>query len=310
MTTIQNWIDEVRYYLDGDRSEDANILASNYAVGGTSLTFSYDMGNIGPGSILSAGTNTFRVTSVSAANKTATVIPGFQSSTDANVAAGTMVRVNPRFTDHRILRALNTHLASLSSPSIGLYKVGSTILAFDMSVQGYDLAGIPGLIRVLEVRRDVTGTSQAWVPMRPGDWSLQRSAPVADFPSGTALRINLSLAGSPSWAPFPITGISVFNVQVVYATTFTATETVTSDVTVTGIPATAEDIPPLGAALRLMSGREVSRNATHSQGDTRRAQEVPPGAVAASYRGLAALWGSRVAEESSRLRAAYPLTRA
>lgn len=296
MSTLASWIAETRDHLDGDRSFEANQLASSYTAGAGTLAFSNALGNIGPGARLSVGTNVFLVLTVDAAAKTATVLGGQAGSTDANAASGALVRVNPRFTDYQIAREINRHLSSLSSPSNGLYRVGTVQVAYDDDIQGYNLTGITGLIRVLEVRRQVSGVSKAWPRVRTADWDLLRSAPTSDFAAGISLRlIRREESGH--------------QVQVVYAYGFTDIDTtnLAAAISTTGVPSEAQDIPPLGAAIRLMSGREIPRNHTGSQGDTRRANEVPPGAVGASYRGLLGQWQQRVREESARLRAQFPV---
>lgn len=291
-TTCAQWIEEVREHLDGARGDEANTLAAAYTAGGTSLAFTYELGNIAPGAVLSVGLSTFRVVSVNTAAKTAAVIPGYQGSTDADQAAGALVRVNPPFTDHRILRAINRHLGALSSPSVGLYRVLSENVAFTPAVQGYEMSD-DELLRVLEVRRESYGPEVGWPRVRASEWDLLRAADTTDFPSGVAIRLREGNSGR--------------DVQVVYAAPYDYLDSLTALVSTTGISREAEDIPPLGAAIRLMSGREVSRNRTGSQGDTRRANEVPPGAVAASYRGLVALWAQRVQEEAARLRSQFPV---
>lgn len=292
--TLATWIENVRSHVDGDRAEQANILANGYAAGSETITTSYDLGAIAAGAIVTNGLNTMRVFSANTGTKTAAVRAGWANSVDADGTAGDLLRVNPRFTDHGIFTALNDTLASLSAPENGLFKVGTVELAFDGVVQGYDLSGISDpLLRVLEVRRAATDSTVAWVRLRAGEWSLQRSAPTEDFASGAALRIT---------APC----VPATTIQVVYAAGFTALAALTDDVTASGIPSTATDIPPLGAAIRLMAGREIERNAPGSQGDSRRAQEVPPGAVGRSYGGLVGLFQQRVREEAVRLRAQYP----
>ena len=79
-----------------------------------------------------------------------------------------------------------------------------------------------------------------------------------------------------------------------------------TNVSVTGLQPSATDLPPIGAAIRLMAGREIKRNFTESQGDTRRSTEVPPGAIAQSANGLARLRQTRIAAEAARLHALYP----
>ena len=293
MTTVADWIDETRDHLEGERTEEANQLASPYAAGSGGIVLSNALGNIGPGARLSIGTNTLLVTAVNQLAKAASVIGGHAGSIDADADTGALVRVNPRFTDWQILREINRHLSTLSSPKVGLFRVGTSVLDYGSPVEGYDLSGVTGLVKVLEVRRQTIGPSLAWPVVEAEGWDVLWSAP-SDFPSGYSLRLVGAETGR--------------QVQVVYAYGFTPTTDVAADVSVTGISATQEDIPPLGAAVRLMSGREVSRNSPTSQGDARRSQEVGPGAVLRSYQGLVALWQTRVAEESARLRNRYPMS--
>ena len=294
-TSLNAWIAETRDHLEGSRSEEANQLGAAYTAGSGTVTFTHATGNIGPGTLISIGTNTLRVLTVNTLTKTATVIAGQNGSTDANGAINDLVRVTPRFTDHQIVREINRHLASLSSPRNGLYGVYTTELAYTASVESYDL-NATGLVRVLEVRRQTFGSSYAWPRVPPGMWELDRAADTTDFPSGISLRVREGNTG--------------LGIQVVYGKTFDPISTTgTTLVATTGIAREQEDIPPLGAAVRLMSGREVSRSSPNSQGDSRRSNEVPPGAVGASYRGLVGLWQERVKEESARLRAMYPYGR-
>jgi len=295
VTTLSQWVAETRDHLEGSRSEEANQLGAAYVAGSGTVTFVHAAGNIGAGTLISVGTNTMRVLTVNALTKTATVIAGQNGSTDAAASTNDLVRVTPRFTDHQIVREINRHLASLSAPRNGLYAVATLELAYTGSRQSYNLAAT-GLIRVLEVRRETFGSSYAWPRVSPGMWELDRTADTGDFPSGISLRVREADTG--------------LGVQVVYARTFTAIATaLATEVSTTGMSTEQEDIPPLGAAVRLMSGREVSRSSPNSQGDSRRSNEVPPGAVGASYRGLVGLWQERVKDESSRLRAMYPYGR-
>jgi len=293
VTTLSFWLAETRDHLEGSTSGEANILGANYTPGAGTLSLRNALGNIGPGAWLSCGLNVFLVTAVSQLGKTADVIGGQRGSTDVACTAGSMVRVNPRFTDFQIAREINRHLATMSSPRVGLCQVSSTVIDYNGSVQGYDLPA-SDLIRVLEVRREQVGPSMNWPLVDTAMWDVMRTAP-SGFASGTALILKEGWTG--------------LDVQIVYAKAFTPIAyNPTADVSTTGVSVEMEDIPPLGAAIRLMSGREVSRNQTDAQGDTRRAQEVPQGAVLRSYQGLQMLWNERVGEESARLRARYPVS--
>ena len=74
----------------------------------------------------------------------------------------------------------------------------------------------------------------------------------------------------------------------------------------TGLQATAYDLPPLGAALSLMATAPIRREFLDAQGSSRRAEEVPPGAISASMRDLRARRDMRVAAEAARLATMYP----
>ena len=57
----------------------------------------------------------------------------------------------------------------------------------------------------------------------------------------------------------------------------------------------------------MMAGREVKRSFIESQSDTRRADEVPPGASRDSTANLLRLRRERITAEAGRLKAQYPI---
>jgi hypothetical protein len=75
----------------------------------------------------------------------------------------------------------------------------------------------------------------------------------------------------------------------------------------TGIPASAWDIPPIGAAISLMAGREIKRSFVETQGDSRRATEVSAGASTQSVNALRLLRQQRITAEKQRLDGFYPI---
>lgn len=96
-------------------------------------------------------------------------------------------------------------------------------------------------------------------------------------------------------------------VHVGYRAPYTHLTNLTDDVqSVAGLQSYANDLPPLGAAIRLMAGREIKRNFTESQYDPKRQQDVPPGAVLRSYQGLAGLRQSRIRAVAMQLAVQYP----
>jgi hypothetical protein len=62
----------------------------------------------------------------------------------------------------------------------------------------------------------------------------------------------------------------------------------------------------MGVMLRMMNAREVKRNFIETQSDTRRSDEVPPGAVRDSTTNIQRLRRERITAEAGRLKAEYP----
>jgi hypothetical protein len=75
---------------------------------------------------------------------------------------------------------------------------------------------------------------------------------------------------------------------------------------VTGLMASAADIPAIGVAARLLSSREARRSQVDSQPENRRAADVPPGTARSAASGLFALRDRRLREESAKLKNLYP----
>lgn len=288
-TTAAALVAETRWHLLSGHTEPRAVLQNAYTAGSGSLTFTTNPGGVAIGHLLSVGLNTFQVLAYDQTSKTATVLGGQQGSTDANAAAGSVVAVSPRFTDFRILKALNQDLADLSAPGNGLYQIKNMNVVYRGGIYEYDLAA--DVLSVQEIRVD-SPTTDRITPVL-SSFEVVRNADTAVFPSGVALRLNQA-------------GWDGRNLRIRYRAAFGSLIDLTTLVSTTGLPATAEDLPPLGAAIRLVAGREVHRNDTDAQGDTRRAPEVAAGAVAASYRGLVLARQQRIMGEASRLLALDP----
>jgi hypothetical protein len=272
--------------------ENRNKLSQAYAAGDTTLVFSYPIDGIRPGARLSIGTNTFYVWAIS--GQTATVSGGDDGSTDIAASAGALVRVSPRFTDDEIWKMLTSDLADLSSPSSGLFGIGTVDLTYNAIVNGYDLTSIAqDMISIYEVKYLTPGPQLDNPRIHTTGWRLNRNANTSQFPSGMSLQLF-----EPAYPGY--------NVRVVYRKYFSMPTTAAANVNASGLLPSAQDLPPIGAAIRLMAGREIKRNFTESQGDTRRATEVPPGAIMQSSRNLQILRQQRITAESARLDALYP----
>lgn len=293
MTTAADLIASCKEYLYAGAHDPVNTLNGSHNTSVTTFTFNYELGAIREGAYLSVDLEIVYV--VSASGSTATVIRAQRGTTAATHASGAVVTVNPKFSDFGILRELNNELADLSSPSNGLFKATPVTLTYNAAVQGYDLTSAAAVLDILTVHAETVGPAKAWPEITK--YRLKRNFETGDFASTFAIVLYES-------------GQAGRDIRVTYSGPFTALAAVGDDVqSVAGLPATANDIPPLGAALRLLAVREAQRNFNESQPTTRRAEEVPPGAQFNSARGLIMLRQERIRDEASRLVKAYPQRR-
>jgi len=292
MTTTADLIATAKHLLLSGQRPTLNKLAANTAPGAGTLAFANEVTGIRADAYLQVGLEVFYVWTVDVAGRTATVEPAQEGSTAAAHDTGDVVTVNPRFPDHTILAGLNDCIRSLSSPSLGLYQVGTVDLSYVATAGGYDLTGVTDLLDIVDIRlHRGSATSKDWP--RIDGWDLSRGVNTTDFPSGLALFLSAyGEVGS--------------DIRVRYRSGFSALTTLATDVTTTGLPVTALDIPPLGAAIRLVHPREIKRNQTEAQGDGRRAGEVGPGSVAGSVNALERDYYRRISEEAARLAASNP----
>lgn len=292
MTTAQDLISETKRHLQSFQREPMNKLSAAVVAGSTSLSFSYDTTAIQAGAHLQIGLELVYVWSVDTATKTAVVERAQLGSTATAHAAGAVVTVNPKFPDFAIFKAINDELADLSSPMNGLYAVRALDLSATSNSSGYDLAGATDLMEILDVRQKHPGNPRTWSPVT--NFELHRNTSTTDFPSGLGLTLHEGV-----WPGRPI--------RVLYRASFSPLTALTSDVeVVSGLPASAHDIPPMGAAVRMVAPREIKRNFTESQGEPRRAQEVPPGAVGNSMRLVAGQRQNRITAEAAKLAMSWP----
>lgn len=290
MTTCADLINETKGYLLSGVRDRQNSLAGSHDASQTEFTFTYDL-NFAQGDVLSVDLELLYVWSTNTTAKTAEVQRGYGGSTAATHADLTVAVVSPTFSDFRVFNALNAEISALSSPSNGLFQMNTVSLTFNTATVGYDLTGVSDVIDIYKVYYDEVGPDKLWPEIK--DWHFRRNASTTDFASGFQI---VTTEGEPG-----------NDVRVLYKAPFTALTAVSDDVqSVSGLPATANDIPPLGVAHRLATSTEIQRNLVNSQGDTRRAAEVPQGALARSTVGLLDVYRRRVNEERARLNAAYP----
>lgn len=290
MTTTADLINDTRQHLQALSRDELNRLNGAITNSASTLTVEFAAGGIQRGALLSIDLEVIHVWSV--AVLTATVQRGMMGSTGASHADDALVYVNPRFTDFQILRALNAELASYSSPRFGLFQTKTVEITGSAGKVGYDLTAVTDLIDVIEVR---------WKGYEVGDWPLvtrytvSRDMNTSEFASGLALLTYEDLGPGRT-------------LRVRYKAPYTPLSTLADNVlTTAGLHAGAHDIPPLGAAARLLAGREARRASYDAQPESRQAGDVPGGLNRQAAGGLLGLRDMRLREEAARLGALYPI---
>lgn len=286
MTTLQDLINDTRRELMTGGLEERNQLANSISESDTTLTLTYDLGAIDRGAKLSIELEDMYVWGKS--SQVATVSRGQFGSVVSSHSAGDIVFVNPKFSNYEIYDAVNKELLALSSPANGLFAVQDYVLTFNPVVQGYDFP-YP-ILDVYQVRYTIPGPGQEWWISQ--DWEFTRHAG-DEFGSDNALFVRDAFPNQ--------------QVLVKAKTGFnTIPASLSADIADTGLPVSCYDILTLGAAWRLTSPREIRRNFNEVQGDTRRANEVPPGAQLGGARELGRIRQQRINEEAARLSQQYP----
>jgi hypothetical protein len=289
MTTAATVIDRTLRQLLSGTVEARNKLASTIDANATTVVASYPLEGLRTGQILEIDSELMYIWTADTGTKSLVVERGYNGTTAAAHTANALIKVNPRFPRAQVLESVNDEIADLSSPMHGLFQVKTLDIDYNGSDTMIDLVGVTSIIDILNVSvRYLTDDYPVARKIR-----LVRDVPTDDFPSGFALRFDQ--------------GVFPGRLRIVYKAAYVTASTESSDINTTGgIQDTVTDIVAIGAQLRLMSPREIKRNFTESQGDSRRAEEVPSGAVGGSITNLQRLRRDRIQAEAARLMRSYP----
>tara|TARA_Y100000401_G_C8287719_1_gene206972 strand:+ start:135 stop:668 length:534 start_codon:yes stop_codon:yes gene_type:complete len=167
-------------------------------------------------------------------------------------------------------------------------------ITYNAAKQGYDLTGLTS--EEVQSIYSITYADPVSVEAREPSirkWELKRDRATGSFASGLALVLYQQA--------FPGKKLNVS-----YKSPLTLLTSTASTKASTGLLDTSYDLPPLGAAVALLVSTPVRREFIDAQGSSRRAEEVPPGAISASIRDLSARRDNRIAAEAQRLHAMYP----
>ena len=289
MATVSTVIDRtVRQLLSGT-VEERNKLAASVSATATTVSVQYDMKGIREGVVIQVDAELMYVWEIAVGSKSATVERGWNGTTPAAHTNNSIVVVDPKFPRNQIVEAINAELDDLSSPMNGLFQVKTMDIDYNGSWTMLNIPTTDTIIDLISVSsRYLTTEYQQIRRVR-----LIRDLPNDDFNSGYALKFDED--------------VSTSRIHIVYKTPFTNVSTETHNIqNMTGLPSSCEDILIIGAQIRLVNPREVKRNFTESQGDTRRAEEVTAGAVSGSITNLLRMRRDRINSESAKLQRQYP----
>lgn len=289
MTTAATVIDRTLRQLLSGTVEPRNQLTSGVDASATTLSFVYPLEGIRAGQVVEIDSELMYVWAANASDKTVTVQRAHNGTTAATHAANSVAKIHPRFPRAQVFEAINDEISDLSSPMHGLFQVKTINLDYNGSDTMIDLTGVTSIIDLLQVS----------VRYMVDDYPIARKVrivrdmPTDDFPSGFALRFDQ--------------GVFPGRLRIVYKAPYSTATSETTDINTTcGIQESVTDIVALGAQIRLMSPREIRRNFTEAQSDTRRAEEVGAGAINNSYSGLLRLRRDRIQAEAAKLMRSYP----
>ncbi|MFP4512088.1 MAG: hypothetical protein ACLFRV_03970 [Acidimicrobiales bacterium] len=289
MTTAGDLVELTRNrYINAGHREERNRLAAAIDETAETFTTSWDLGPLTRGARISIGLEDMYVWS--AEGKSVDADRGQFGTTATAHDEGDRILVNARPTPADTLAALNETVTDLSNR--GIFAVDHVDITTDGASTAYNLPAT-NWIGPLDVRIQTKEPAEDW-PLLTRWRVADGIADDGDYEAGRVIRLFDALPSGRT-------------VRVRYKTELTPALSSLDDNVEdkTGLYSWAVDLLPLGAALSLIAGREVARNRDDRQGDTRRANEVPPNAQLISSRGLSSQYESRLTAVRRRLLATY-----
>jgi hypothetical protein len=291
MSTAGALLERVQRQLLSGTVEERNKLETSVDADDTEFVTTYDLNGLRPGTVFEIDSELCYIWAVTAGSKTMTVERGYAGTTATSHTAGAIITLNPKFPKAQLLDALNQDIDDLSSPVNGLFRVVATSLTYNGADRQINLTGATNIIDLIDVR--VRYLSDDYPVIR--GVRLQRDLPTSDFASGFAIVFDDEcVAGT---------------IRVRYKAPFVRAAGLSTDLQTTCfVSLSMEDILEMGVMVRMLQSREIKRNFIESQGDTRRSDEVPPGAMRDSFSNILRLRRDRIIAEKAKLARQIPTT--
>jgi hypothetical protein len=307
--TIQGAAEKIKGMLYGsfrafrDVSVGGTVFADAAPV---TIVLTYGIAPPRPGQIVEMGDWVIYVTGYDAATKTVSGIPDVEG-TNGTLAAGTAVYIAPRFTQNDIVQAIRDEMVSWPESLFWTYE---TTLA---------LTQVNGAVRVGGYGWDgpVSGTFSGPVVVgAPADGNtnlvrlLRTRALLSD-----GNRPSLGGASIEGWTWVSSTTFTlqmfipdyVDSANVVLGLDYGYAAELPLATAVTNFPAGLQDIVRYGAALRLISTRDIPFTDRQFQGEPRDSEESPVGGPTQVAASLERMRTRRIMEESNKLIARWGL---
>lgn len=213
---------------------------------------------------------------------------GFRGTVAATHPAGSRVAFSPMFPRAMVKQAINE---SIRATFPDLFGVASTTFTFSPAVTTYALPA--GAMDVLSVSWQEVGPTQEWCPVRR--YRVDGYADSTAFPTGST--ISLYDAITPGRT-----------VRVVYTKQPTVLSNNSDEfTTVTGLPASTEDVIRFGAAYRMVPFMDLPHLSGFSAEADFAANQRQVGSSSQVGRYMLQMYQVRLQEESRRLRDVYPI---
>lgn len=279
MTTLNMVAAQARSLLSGTLGTETAILAEDYAANSGVLVLK-NTRRVPPGSQISVGMTTFLV--LESDETSVTVRASYDGSPDEDYPVNSAVFLRPLVTGWQMFTEISGTIRELSAPANGLYRIVSEVKPVDTVNGTYGLGRVP--LKVMRVRA-----------LQPGSGSDWKELPFA---------VQAWAEGGPRVVCRGAPGGS--QVQIVYAADFDVPTSLDDDLGDLGMSDTWGPLLAVGAARNLSLGQESRRNQPFSQGDPRRAEDVPITGNLYVYDRLQRRFRDLVTAERTKLVALHP----
>lgn len=279
MTTVADVIAATKQHLQGSHTgARLDLLASDLSALATAnvVELEDDVEGIRPGTVIEIDQEQMYVRSVSPGTGAVTVMRGHADTEITAHFADTLVRIAPSYFLRDLFVAVQKEFVALNGTGLVQFHEKEFTWSRRAKMVDSDLPTTVDHLYVQEAHYEVGGST---LDDRPINVSLRTGMDTTDFPSGSAFHVH----GIPSEA------VTVTpTIRVVAATTFgkpTALTTVVDDGTL-GMDDAIADIVSVGAAWRMILGKEAQRLNPDWSSGSRRDDAIEPGSIAFLGRAL------------------------